>query len=298
MEFRITKNHKTHSTYLVLANLLIMTLLSVFVIQLGQSLDATNYIDIVFELASCLLALLLFIAAAKVSISGVKMGWLLVGLFLFQTGALIDVLDEVVTFNFLVWSVIGDAIQLAGELTLATVALLFIGLTNRIASTDRLTNLYNKAFHNRWIDDYLEKSSRPLAIIAIDLDKFKSINDRHGHAFGDTALTHIGGLLRDFMRLRRGVASRTGGEEFEVTLKNTSEQDALAIAEQIRAMIENNPPEGIDKVTASVGIALSVSGETGKALRKRADAAAYFSKQSGRNRVSLAGENQTMSVVS
>ena len=297
MEFRIARGDKSRALYLVAANLGVTQAIAVLVFTLGTSHSNVDYVDVIFEAASGTVAFLLFVAAAQVTVAGARMNWLLIGLFLFQAGALIDVLDEVVTFNFSFWSVAGDALRLAGELTLALVALLFVRLTNRIASTDRLTNLYNKAFHTRWIEEYLETSTKTLAVIAIDLDKFKSINDAHGHAFGDSVLKHVGALLRDFMMVHRGIASRTGGEEFELALKGASEQTALSTAEQIRALIEQDPPEGIDLVTASIGVALSKPDEPVIGLRKRADAAAYFSKKSGRNRVSLAGDNQTISNV-
>jgi diguanylate cyclase (GGDEF)-like protein len=297
MEFRIARGDKSRSLYLIGANLGVTQAIAILVFTLGISQSTVDYVDVVFEAASGTVAFLLFVAAAQVSVAGARMNWLLLGLFLFQTGALIDVLDEVVSFNFSFWSVAGDALRLGGELTLALVALLFVRLTNRIASTDRLTSLYNKGFHNLWIEEYLDTNMKTLGVIAIDLDKFKSINDAHGHAFGDTVLKHIGALLKDFMMARRGIASRTGGEEFELTLKSATEQSALALAEQVRALIEENPPAGIDLVTASIGVALSKEDESAVGLRKRADAAAYFSKKSGRNRVSVAGDNQTISNV-
>lgn len=297
MEFRIVKGDTSRALYLSLANLGITVIIALLVIVLGNRFENIDTIDLAFEAASGGVAFLLFVAAAKVTVTGAKMNWLLIGLFLFQSGSLIDALDEIAFFDSFLWSVAGDAVRLAGEITLAAVALLFIRFTNKIASTDRLTNLYNKAFHVRWIKDYLSKSKYRLAVISIDLDKFKMINDVHGHVFGDSVLKHIGEQLAGFMRVRRGIASRTGGEEFELTLKSASEQSALNVAEQVRSLIEQNPPAGIDSVTASIGVALSTENETAEALRKRADAAAYLSKQSGRNRVSLAGDNQTLSSV-
>lgn len=297
MEFRITRGDRSRALSLTALNLLGTLILITGLYTFGDSFSDIDSLDLVFEAASAGVAFLLFVAAALITVSGARMNWLLIGLFLFQTGALVDVMDEVVSFNFSFWSVAGDVLRLGGELTLATVAYLFVRLTNRIASTDRLTLLYNKAFHTQWISDYLNNSRKRMAVIAIDLDKFKSINDLHGHSFGDQVLKHIADLLKDFMRVRRGIASRTGGEEFELALKSASEQSALALAEQVRSLIEQHPPEGIDLVTASIGVALSQDGEAVEGLRKRADAAAYFSKQSGRNRVSLAGDNQTLTSI-
>ena len=297
MDFRIERSEKTRALYLMTANLGVTLTSAIVIFTLGTSHNNIDYVDVVFEAASGTVAFLLFVAAAQVMIAGARMSWLLLGLFLFQAGAMIDVLDEVVSFNFSSWSVAGDALRLAGELTLASVALLFVRLTNKIASTDRLTGLYSRAFHTRWIDQYLSDPKHTAAVIAIDLDNFKAVNDAHGHAFGDTVLKHIGALLTDFMRLRRGIASRTGGEEFELTLKHADEQGALKMAEEVRQLIESTPPSGIDRVTASIGVALSLTEDDTARLRKRADAAAYFSKQSGRNRVTLAGQNQTLNAV-
>ncbi len=294
MEFRIAKSNKARTLYLTITNLGITLTIATVIFYFGQIHNEIHYIDLIFEAASGVVAFAAFIVAAQVKVSGARMNWLLLGLFFFQLGAMIDVLGEIVTFNGPGWSIAGGALHLTGELTLATVALLFVRLTNRIASTDRLTSLYNKAFHNRWIEDYLDRSNKAVAVIAIDLDRFKAINDLHGHAVGDTVLRHIGESLNTYIQDHRGIASRTGGEEFEVALKDSNEQAALAMAEQLRALIELNPPIGIETVTASIGVALSKQNESVTALRKRADAAAYFSKQSGRNCVSLAGENQTL----
>jgi diguanylate cyclase (GGDEF)-like protein len=294
MEFRIVRGSKTRALYLTALNLGVTATIFALVYGLGHSNSSVNFIDLLFEAASSCFAFLLFVAAANFTVAGARMNSLLLGLFLLQTGAMIDVLDEVVTFNFSFWSVAGDALRLGGELTLAIVALLFVRLTSAIANTDRLTSLHNKAYHQRWIEEYLQRSHSHLAVIAIDLDRFKTINDAHGHAFGDQVLQHVSQLLRDFMRMRRGIASRTGGEEFEITLKRATEESAISAAEQIRALIEENPPNNVS-VTASIGVALSQDGEPAANLRKRADAAAYFSKQSGRNRVTYAGANQTLS---
>ena len=213
-------------------------------------------------------------------------------------GALLDAMDEVVAYPFNAWSITGDIFILLAQVILAAVAFHFVSLTSRIADTDRLTELQNRSFHQRWIEQYLMRSDHPLAVIAIDLDAFKRINDAHGHDFGDKVLKHIGQLLKQFMRGHNGIASRTGGEEFEIALKRSTESKAVSIAEDLRSIIEQSPPPGLDCVTASVGVALSQPGETATTLRKRADAAAYFSKQSGRNRVSLAGANQTVSNIS
>ncbi|MFT7242846.1 MAG: diguanylate cyclase (GGDEF)-like protein [Candidatus Azotimanducaceae bacterium] len=294
MDFEIARGNKTRTFYLIGTNLLLTVGLTILIYVMGTQNSTINFVDLIFEAASGFVAFVLFCTAAVVRVAGARMNWLLLGLFLYQCGAALDAMDEVVSFAFSFWSVTGDLLALVGELTLAAVAYNFVILTLNIANTDRLTELMNRSYHERWVDDYLDRNNHPLAIVAIDMDNFKKINDEHGHAFGDKVLRHIGQLLKGFMRSRRGIASRTGGEEFEIALKNATEVETLEVAEELRQLIELNPPAGLERLTASVGVAISKKKESTYALRKRADGAAYFSKQSGRNRVSLAGKNQTI----
>jgi diguanylate cyclase (GGDEF)-like protein len=298
MEFQIKRARKPRTLYLIGSNVAITCICIALVTSFGSIQANIEFVDLLLKGASSALAFLLFAAAAVVTVSGAHMSGLLTGLFLYQLGALLDAMDKVVTYPFYAWTVTGDIFILLAQIILAAVAFLFVSLTSRIADTDRLTELQNRSFHQRWIEQYLMRSDHPLAVIAIDLDAFKRINDTHGHDFGDKVLKHIGQLLKQFIRGHRGIASRTGGEEFEIALKRSDESKALSIAEELRSMIERSPPAGLDRVTASVGVALSQPGESATTLRKRADAAAYFSKQSGRNRVSLAGANQTISNIS
>ena len=125
----------------------------------------------------------------------------------------------------------------------------------------------------------------------IDLDKFKSINDRFGHDAGD-------GVLREFSRRLqeniRGVdlVARFGGEEFFVAMPDIDHAAAAQAAERIRRAVENMPfpvPGGAIDVTVSVGVAIAGSADTdAEAIIKRADCALYAAKDTGRNRVSFA----------
>lgn len=295
MDFQIERSSKPRATYLIAGNLAFTILIIAAISVLGNEQPKIEFADMVFEGASAAVAFILYVAASLMLVSGAKMNGLIAGLCLYQFGAILDTMDEMVIYPFTFWSVAGDILVLGGQITLAAVALHFVGLTSRIANTDRLTELQNRSFHHRWIEQYLIRSRHPLAIIAIDLDAFKSINDAHGHDFGDKVLRHIGQLLKQFIRGKRGIVSRTGGEEFEIALKRSSETGALQVAEALRSLIENNPPRGLERITASIGVAVSQPEESATTLRKRADAAAYFSKQSGRNRVSLAGNSQKIS---
>ncbi|MDR9761512.1 GGDEF domain-containing protein [Rhizobium redzepovicii] len=137
--------------------------------------------------------------------------------------------------------------------------------------------------------------SQPVSLLIIDIDHFKQLNDRHGHAAGDD-------ILRLFASVSRGIMSshdllaRQGGDEFLAVLKNISREEAVAIAEHIRlafaAAVMQRPDLAVFP-TLSIGVA--TRGESGgdfEQLVKKADEALYRSKREGRNRVEAFGENQ------
>jgi diguanylate cyclase (GGDEF)-like protein len=128
----------------------------------------------------------------------------------------------------------------------------------------------------------------PVALLLCDLDRFKSINDEHGHQRGDDVLTEAADAMRRCLRPTERVY-RVGGEEFLVLLPGCSVDDALPVGERIRAAVESARPGGL-AVTASIGAAAGAGeGVDYDTLFKEADAALYESKRAGRNRVSLAG---------
>ena len=131
------------------------------------------------------------------------------------------------------------------------------------------------------------------ALISLDLDHFKRVNDTYGHASGDVVLRHVADVIRAEIRAA-DTAFRTGGEEFLVLLPNTSSAAARAIAERIRAAVsapaQTGPaPDG--PITASAGVADHdpMRGEIIETVLARADAALYASKDLGRDRVTAAG---------
>jgi two-component system cell cycle response regulator len=161
------------------------------------------------------------------------------------------------------------------------------------AITDALTGLYNRRYMESHLATLAEQASsraKPLALMMIDIDYFKSINDGHGHDAGDD-------VLREFaVRIRKSIrgidlACRYGGEEFVVVMPETDLGVAGMVAERIRRAIASNPftiSAGKDRldVTISIGLAtLDVKGESIKDVLKRADQALYRAKRDGRNRV-------------
>jgi two-component system, cell cycle response regulator len=165
--------------------------------------------------------------------------------------------------------------------------------TIEMAVTDGLTGLHNR----RYLDSHLaslaakaRSRGKPLSVLITDIDRFKSINDTHGHDAGDD-------ILREFaMRLRQSVrgfdlACRYGGEEFVIVMPDTDPAFAEKVAERIREQIARNPFTIADgaktlEVTISVGVAsLKAEPDTAGEMMKRADIALYQAKNAGRNRV-------------
>jgi two-component system cell cycle response regulator len=164
--------------------------------------------------------------------------------------------------------------------------------TMALAVTDELTGLYNRRYFDRHLALMLGKAqeqARDMALMLIDMDYFKSVNDTHGHAVGDAVLREFSDRLR---RNIRGVdlACRFGGEEFVVLMPDTDFSQAQLVAERVRAAIAergfDTPVGRALNVTVSVGVALNDgAGDTPDELLKRTDIALYRAKREGRNRV-------------
>jgi diguanylate cyclase (GGDEF)-like protein len=162
-------------------------------------------------------------------------------------------------------------------------------LARRDASHDALTGLFNRRAATEVLSKERARALRqrtPLSVLMLDIDHFKRINDRWGHAAGDGVLLALADVLRQELRTN-DVGVRHGGEEFLVILPGTSGSQAFEAAERIRTEIGRLaiPLEGaIESITVSVGVATFDGLETDDALIARADAALYQAKQSGRNR--------------
>jgi len=168
------------------------------------------------------------------------------------------------------------------------------GELQRLANTDTLTGLMNlRAWQeaNALERERLARWGEGHAVIALDLDHFKKVNDTHGHAAGDAVLRAVGGLLAQSFRKLDSVA-RIGGEEFGVLLPHTSAADAATLAEQLRtALAALRIPFGelALRISASIGVAHSSEAGT-EGTQALADERSYAAKRAGRNRVVTGAE--------
>ncbi len=164
--------------------------------------------------------------------------------------------------------------------------------TLAMAVTDALTGLYNRRYFERHLSVMLSKAQeqdRDLALMILDIDHFKAVNDTYGHDIGDAVLREFSARLR---RNIRGVdlACRFGGEEFVVLMPDTDFTQADAVAERVRQSISEQTfdvgaPRALS-VTVSVGVSLNDGqADTPEGMIKRADVALYRAKREGRNRV-------------
>lgn len=171
----------------------------------------------------------------------------------------------------------------------------------RMAHSDSLTGLVNRGAFEVILSRDLRRCHRSgttLGVMLIDLDYFKQVNDSYGHAVGDRVLRRISGALSARIR-PTDVLARYGGEEFVVLLRDSGAEDAHGAAERIRSDIQalDGLPDGIS-LTASIGVAVSMPGESPDELLLRADEALYRSKREGRNLVTLYRSPRRGSLVS
>jgi len=161
----------------------------------------------------------------------------------------------------------------------------------RLARRDGLTGLLNRTALMGDGEQHLAQSlhqQRPFAAMLLDLDHFKRINDTRGHPVGDEVLHHAARTLQRSLRGRDRLLGRYGGEEFVLLLPDTGMEQAMALAERLRATLEASPLHregGTIGITASIGVAVADAAPGLESLLARADAALYRAKAAGRNHV-------------
>lgn len=165
----------------------------------------------------------------------------------------------------------------------------------QLSLTDSLTGLYNSRYMHQRLNSELERAhryQRPVSLLVLDCDNFKSINDRFGHLDGDKVLQCLASVILRCLR-NSDSAFRYGGEEFVVLLPETTGKAAHRFAERLCLEFANEIVESATGLsiccTVSVGVAESFAGESENSFIRRADEACYEAKRCGKNRVCFAG---------
>ena len=187
-----------------------------------------------------------------------------------------------------------DEMRAGADAIRSLVTMMFDGIGDLESGRDALTRLLNRRFLPTILRREIAlqaNTGRQFAVLMIDLDHFKAINDTHGHEAGDRALKHVASLLVENTR-GSDYLFRFGGEEFVVVLGSVSLDDAMAIAEGLRHAIASSPVVLADggslELSASLGVAVQDGHPDYERVLARADAAMYQAKRGGRNRVVLA----------
>lgn len=162
----------------------------------------------------------------------------------------------------------------------------------RLTIIDALTEIHNKRYLLEFLDRELARSARygrPLCLIMLDVDHFKTINDNLGHLGGDFTLREIAGAIKSSIR-KEELFARYGGEEFSIVLPETTLEKGILAAERIRALVEQYPffYEGKKfTVTLSMGVSATLGDDTltPQDIIRQADERLYLAKSTGRNRV-------------
>ncbi|MGE0667970.1 MAG: diguanylate cyclase [Sphingomonadales bacterium] len=163
----------------------------------------------------------------------------------------------------------------------------YISSLTELATRDSLTGLHNRRYFLEIAQQMLlmaRRGSSPTAVLVLDLDHFKRINDTLGHRAGDAALRRFAEIVRNTVR-RSDLIGRMGGEEFAIVLPGVDRHAARIVAEKLRRAFEEDNPKDSPAFTASIGVVLAGETDTISDLLNHADAAVYVAKQNGRNRV-------------
>ena len=168
----------------------------------------------------------------------------------------------------------------------------------RLSIVDSLSGVFNRAYFNVNFDRLWENARaehKPLAVLMIDIDYFKKVNDNHGHLIGDNIISIVSNLVSEAVSREEDFVARYGGEEFAVVLPGTGLEAAMMLAEQIRAAVNAFDSEvealaRVGRISVSIGVAAKIPGiddtdTRSEVLLSLADEALYKAKNSGRNRV-------------
>ena len=293
---------KSPNHYIPIGVFLLLVIVDVFLMLVQHDIRTTVVVD-------ALIFACIYLACARLTFSREKgvlgeLFWitsslfLLLGLLMLARAFTASRVEIAVFDSFATWPVNAYTFMLGAVSQFFISGLFVLMLSYRlnqnlesIATVDGLTNVLNR----RGLEDAAAKMqgickriNLSMAVLLIDIDHFKKVNDKYGHLYGDEVLRHLSSTIGQILRTG-DVLGRYGGEEFAVFLPNTNESDATGLAERIRVGVEAAmyKDDSISIVTTiSIGVADSVrAGYDFKGLVAAADLALYAAKNGGRNRV-------------
>jgi diguanylate cyclase (GGDEF)-like protein len=159
----------------------------------------------------------------------------------------------------------------------------------RLATTDKLTGAYNRIKFEEIIEKEIERIRRyrlPFSLIMFDIDRFKEVNDNYGHNAGDSVLRTIADIVKANIRTLDYFV-RWGGDEFVIVVPESTLNEAYAMAEKIRKIVQNYRFDNVGTVTISLGVVEALDSDTEDTLLKRVDDVMYKAKREGGNRSTL-----------
>ncbi|RQM70409.1 GGDEF domain-containing protein [Aeromonas jandaei] len=276
--------HRTHIA--LLAILVLITISTHLTLLPHYPFERIHASSLGFELVNWITMIFLFwvVQCAHLPTSTYRL--LSCGLMLWILGATADIMDELVAQPLWIAIYAEDLLRSSGILlssigVLSTLHHLF-NVSNQLrqqALYDDLTRLPNRRYFQQKLQ--LEQQA-PLALILLDLDHFKRINDNFGHDVGDRVLQQFGTLLQQHCP-PSGLAARIGGEEFALLLPAASESELQPLADTLLATTRTIAPMPDQPLTVSLGMGMQQPGESTAALFKRVDLALYDAKEAGRN---------------
>ncbi len=165
----------------------------------------------------------------------------------------------------------------------------------RMATIDVVTGLFNRRYFEKRLEAEIQRVRRQpqdLALLMVDLDNFKHVNDRLGHLAGDEVLRAVGSVLGNAVRIF-DLCARYGGEEFVILMPGATEATAAAVAERVRRQISSQCSRASASVSASIGVGVLGPGETGEDLIARADLGLMMAKAAGKNTVRFGRDSES-----
>lgn len=159
---------------------------------------------------------------------------------------------------------------------------------SEMALTDSLTGVFNRGKIETSVKNAVKElgaQKNPLSMMIIDIDHFKSVNDEHGHAVGDKTLKRFAHVISDCLKEEKADIGRWGGEEFVVVYYDKTLEEAVDMAEKLRAAVAESPMPNAKKVTCSIGVAQVKENDKFEDVFERMDKALYAAKSGGRNKV-------------